>query len=234
MATPGPLRSRTPRAKIFGLTVHSPPEPTLVDERRTRLGRTKMLLVLLVCAAPVIASYFTYFVIRPQSRSNYGELIVPPRPLPQAGELPLADLQGQPVDVASLRGQWLLVVVAGADCDAVCESALLLQRQLRETLGKERDRVDKLWLVTDSRPVRPEVLQAVSAGTPATVLRVPPEALARWLTPASGHGLQEHMFVVDPMGQWMMRAPPDPDPARLKRDIERLLRASAAWDLPGR
>jgi hypothetical protein len=214
--------------------VHSPPEPTLVDERRTRLGRTKMLLVLLVCAAPVIASYLTYFVVRPQGRSNYGELIVPPRPLPPAGELPLADLRGRPVDAVSLRGQWLLVVVAGADCDTVCEKALLLQRQLRETLGKERDRVDKVWFVTDSRPVRPEVLQAVSSGTPATVLRVPPEALARWLTPASSHALEEHMFVVDPMGQWMMRAPPDPDPARLKRDIERLLRASAAWDRPGR
>jgi hypothetical protein len=40
--------------------------------------------------------------------------------------------------------------------------------------------------------------------------------------------------VVDPMGQWMMRAPADPDPSRLKRDLEKLLRASASWDLPGR
>jgi hypothetical protein len=36
------------------------------------------------------------------------------------------------------------------------------------------------------------------------------------------------------MGQWMMRAPPNPDPAKLKRDVEKLLRASASWDLPGR
>jgi hypothetical protein len=234
MTTPGHLRRRTPRAKVFGLTVHSPPEPMLVDEWRTRHGRAKMLLVLLVCAAPVIASYFTYFVIRPEGRSNYGELIVPPRPLPQASELPLVDLQRRAVDVASLRGQWLLVVVADADCDAGCEKALLLQRQLRETLGKERDRVDKLWLVTDSRPVRPEVLQAISSGTPTMVLRVPRDALARWLSPAPRHSLEQHMFVVDPMGQWMMRVPPDPDPARLKRDIERLLRASASWDRPGR
>lgn len=234
MTTPGQFRPPTPRAKIFGLTVHSPPDPTLVDERRTRLGRTKMLLVLLVCAAPVIASYFTYFVIRPQGRSNYGELIVPPRPLPQAGELPLADLQGRPVDTASLRGQWLLVVVADGGCDASCEKSLLLQRQLRETLGKERERVDKLWLVTDTRPVRAEVLQAIVSGTPTTVLRVPRDALARWLSPAPGSSLEQHIFVVDPMGQWMMRAPPDPDPASLKRDIERLLRASASWDRPGR
>ena len=234
MTTPEPLRQPTPRNKVFGLTVHSPPDPSLVDGRRTRLGRVKMLLVLLVCAAPVIASYLTFFVIRPEGRSNYGELIVPARPLPSSAELPLADLQGRPVDGASLHGQWLLVVVAGAACDAACERALLLQRQLREMLGKDRDRVDKLWLVTDAGTVRPEVLQALSGSAPTTVLRAPRDALARWLTPASGHPLEEQLILVDPMGQWMMRAPPEPDPARLKRDIEKLLRASASWDRPGR
>jgi hypothetical protein len=173
-------------------------------------------------------------VIRPEGRSNYGELIVPARPLPPAAELPLADLQGRPVDAASLHGQWLLVVVAGAACDAGCEKALLLQRQLREMLGKDRERVDKLWLVTDAGTVRPEVLQALSGSAPTTVLRAPRDALARWLTPASGHPLEVQLIVVDPMGQWMMRAPPEPDPARLKRDIEKLLRASASWDRPGR
>ena len=214
--------------------MHSPPDPALVDERRTRLGRFKMLLVLLVCAAPVIASYFTFFVIRPEGRSNYGELIVPARPcrLPPSCRSPTC--RAGRSTRASLHGQWLLVVVAGAACDAGCEKALLLQRQLREMLGKDRERVDKLWLVTDAGTVRPEVLQALSGSAPTTVLRAPRDALARWLTPASGHALEEQLIVVDPMGQWMMRAPPDPDPARLKRDIEKLLRASASWDRPGR
>jgi len=221
-------------AEALGLTVYAMPEPTLLDERRTRLGRLKMLLVLLVCASPVVASYLSYFVIRPQARTNYSELIVPVRPIPPKVELALTDLHGRSVDPATLRGQWLLVVVAGGDCDASCEKALFLQRQLRETLGKDRDRVDKVWLITDSKPVRPEVLHAVTSGTPATVLRAPREALARWLEPAPGHTLEQHMAIVDPMGQWMMRVPTDPDPARLKQDIDRLLRASASWDRPGR
>jgi len=222
------------RAEGVGLTIYSMPEPRLGEERRTRLGRAKMLLVLLVCASPVIASYLTYFVIRPAGRTNYSELIEPTRALPPAGELPLSDLRGRPVASSSLQGRWLLIVVSGADCDGECEKALYLQRQLRETLGKDKDRVDKLWLITDSRPVRAQVLQAVSSGTPATVLRVPREALARWLAPAPGHSLEQHMYVVDPMGNWMMRVPQDPDPNKLKRDIDRLLRASASWDRPGR
>jgi len=189
--------------------------------------------VLAVCATPVIASYFTYFVLRPQGQgSNYGQLITPPQALP--ADLPLATLAGVPVSPRSLPGQWLLVVVADAACDATCERHLYLQRQLREALGQERERVDKVWLVTDDGTPRPEVMRAIAQGAPATVLRVPRAALERWLTPAAGHTLAQHMYLVDPMAKWMLRAPPDADPARLKRDIERLLRASASWDAPGR
>ena len=55
-----------------------------------------------------------------------------------------------------------------------------------------------------------------------------------WLEPAPGHALEDHLYIVDPLGDWMMRVPADPDPARLKRDIDKLLRASAGWDQPGR
>jgi len=218
----------------LSFTVHAMPDPSLDDDagRRTRSGRWKLLTVLAVCAAPVMASYLTYFVIRPQGRANYSELITPTRELPPA--LALTDLQGQPVPAASLRDQWLLVVVATAACDADCEAHLLLQRQLRETLGKERDRLDKVWFITDGGEPRLEVLKAISQGEPVRTLRVDPQALAAWLQPAEGRALSEHFYVVDPMGQWMMRSPAKPDAARLKRDIERLLRASAFWDKPGR
>jgi hypothetical protein len=210
------------------------PSPALASDeaRRTASGRWKMLAVLAVCAAPVVASYFTYFVVRPQARSNYGDLVTPTRALPDA--LPLATLAGEPLAASRLRGQWLLVVVGEAACDAACESLLYLQRQLRETLGADKSRVDKVWLVTDAGTPRPEVLKAISQGEPATVLRVPREALARWLQPASGHALADHLYIVDPMGQWMMRQPASPDPSRVKRDMDRLLRASAGWDVPGR
>lgn len=223
--------SAAQNAEALSFTVHNQPVPELPDERRTRVGRWKMLLVLAVCAAPVIASYLTYFVIRPQARTNYSDLILPTRAMP---DLPLTDLQGRPVSAASLKGQWLLVVVAGGACDAACENALYLQRQLRETLGREKERVDKLWLIDDAAPVRPEVMAAISEGTPATVLRVPREALAKWLQPAEGQPLEAHTYIVDPMGEWMMRAPAKPMPAKLKSDVDKLLRASAGWDQPGR
>jgi hypothetical protein len=227
-------RAAEPSPEALSFTVHSVASPDIgAAARRTSRGRLKMFAVLAVCAAPVIASYLTYFVIRPQSRNNYGELITPPRELPAA--LPLRGLSGRHVEPASLKGQWLLVVVGAAGCDARCERQLYLQRQLRETLGGERDRLDKVWLITDEAVPRPEVLAAISAVAPPTLLRISEPELRAWLAPAaSGASLAEHLYVVDPMGRWMMRVPGDPDPNKLKRDIDRLLRASASWDRPGR
>jgi len=225
-------RDATARAEALGLTVHSMPAPELQpDTRRTRIGRIKMLLVLLVCAAPVLASYFSYFVLRPQARSNYSELILPTRSLPA---LPLRTLDGQPLAAAALRGQWLLLALGPAECPADCAERLYLQRQLREMLGRERDRVDKLWLVTDGGEV-PAALRTTLAADPSLrVLRVPRDALAAWLQPEAGRALEDHLYLVDPMGEWMLRVPADPEPARVKRDLDRLLRASSSWDQPGR
>ncbi|CAM5783479.1 SCO family protein [Rhizobacter fulvus] len=222
------------RDSPLSFTVHSMAAPALDGDatRRTKSGRLKMLLVLAICAAPVIASYLTYFVIRPEGRTNYSELIQPQRPLP--GTLPLTDLQGRAVSPESLKGQWLLVVVSNAACDAACEKHLWLQRQLRETLGRDADRVDKLWLITDGATPRPETLAGVTTNTDATVLRVPRPALAAWFEPAAGRTLEDHLYIVDPLGNWMMRAPPDAEPAKLKSDVVKLLRASAGWDKAGR
>ncbi|HET8746572.1 MAG TPA: hypothetical protein VFM98_13275, partial [Ramlibacter sp.] len=119
----------------LGLTVHSLPQPqeaALADAQRTRSGRWKMLLVALVCAAPVIASYFMYYVVRPEGRRSYGELIEPQRPIPSIFG---TDLSGRRVSLPTLQGQWLLVSVAGGACDEGCERHLYLQRQLREALA---------------------------------------------------------------------------------------------------
>lgn len=200
------------------------------ETRRTRAGRLKMLLVLVVCAAPVIASYLSYYVIHPEGHASFGQL-VSPRPLPAATA---TDLQGAPVQLAALKGQWLLVSVGGGACDATCEQLLYLQRQLREALGKDKDRLDWIWFVSDRAPVRPELLPALRQ---ATVLRVPETQLAAWLAPGAGQRLSDHLYLVDPMGNWMMRFPAHLDVAgasKARRDLERLLRASASWDKPGR
>jgi len=218
----------------LGLTVHSMPQPesplhTMAPKRSG--GRLKMIAVLLVCAAPVVASYVTYYVIKPEGRQNFGELINPQRPLPDIKGL---DINGVGVGLQALKGQWLLVSVAGAGCNEACMQNLYFQRQIRESLGKEKDRLDWVWLISDDAPVS-EPLRIALKG--ATTLRVPSPDIAAWLAPASGQALADHLYLVDPMGNWMLRFPAKLDKvtaAKAKRDIERLLRAANSWDKPGR
>ena len=214
----------------LGLTVHS--LPSFNDSsKRSKYGRFKMIAVLLVCASPVVASYFTYYVIRPEGRRNYGELITPQRPLPAVTTV---DLSGKSEELAALKKQWLLISVASAACDAACEQRLYFQRQLRESLGKGKGRLDRVWLISDAAPVDTRLKAALAE---ATVLRVPSAALAQWLPPAPGQQVQDHLYVVDPLGNLMMRFPANMDAAgaaKAKRDLDRLLRASGSWDIDGR
>ena len=218
----------------LGLTVYDLPEPGAVadaDARQTASGRLRMLLVLLVCAAPVIASYLTFYVLRPQSLRSFGELILPVVAMP---DLQAKDIQGQTVALSSLKNQWLLVSVAGGACPADCQQNLFLQRQTRAALGRERDRTDWVWLVTDDQPIDAALLAGLQD---AVVLRLPQDQAAQWLRPQAGSELQDHLYLVDPHGDWMMRFPahlsPDQAP-RMRKDWERLLRASVSWDKAGR
>ena len=219
-------------AEPLGLSVHGlPAAGEALRAQRTRSGRWQMMAVLLVCAAPVIASYLTYYVVRPEGRRNFGELIQPQRPLP---EMQARTLGGQPLALSSLKGQWLLVSVAGGQCNADCEEHLYLQRQLRESLGREKDRLDWVWLVNDAQAPRPALAPAMAQGQ---VLRVDAQALAGWLQPAEGQRIEDHLYLVDPMGHWMLRMPAALDrsnAAKAKRDLDRLLRASSSWDQAGR
>ncbi|MDD0839686.1 hypothetical protein PSQ40_13960 [Curvibacter sp. HBC61] len=234
-ASTAPQTPKSAADAPLGLTVHTLPAAdqlaASVAGPRTRLGRLKMLAVLAVCAAPVVASYFTYYVVRPTGQRNFGELIEPQRDLPP---VVARTAEGQSLPLTSLKGQWLLISVAGGACDEACEQHLYLQRQLRESLGKDKDRMDWVWLINDDAPIKSSLLPALAQ---ATLLRVPPDALAQWLSPASGHQLADHLYVVDPMGHWMMRFPARLDmagAAKAKKDLERLMRASASWDEAGR
>lgn len=214
------------------LSVHTvPAAAALAGAESSARGRWMMAFVVLICALPVIASYFAFYVLKPRGDA-YGELIHPAVDLP--ANLPLRTLDGQAYAPERLRHQWLIVVVDGGSCVGDCEQRLYLQRQLREMLGRERERVDKLWLVVDDAAPAPALRQSLEATPAMTVLRTDRDALAAWLKPAAGQSLTSHLYIVDPLGRWMWRSPVRPEPQRIKRDLDKLLRASSSWDQPGR
>jgi hypothetical protein len=206
--------------------------------RRVSAGRRKMLAILLVCAAPVIASYYTYYVVRPEGRTNYGTLITPLRDVGMLGTpmAPVADPTGNAAaataqstaparsgGLASLQGRWVMLVVAPGACDAGCRQRLYEIRQVRLTTGKDRDRVERAWIVSDDAAPDPALL-AQHEGL--VLMRSDAATLARLLPADPGTAVTDHIYIVDPLGNLMMRFPKDADPNRMKKDLAKLLRAS--------
>jgi len=192
------------------------------NQARTRVGRFKMLGVLAVCASPIIASYFTYYVIKPEGRTNYGALIDPRQyPIPAMAS---KQLDGAPARLEDYKGKWIMLKVGASDCQQACQDMLFKMRQLRTMQGKEMERIERVWLITDEQPLETMMLR-VNDGT--RMLRAPAETLSKWLPVEEGAKLEDHIFLIDPLGNLMMRFPKDADPQKVKKDMSKLLKASA-------
>ncbi|MES2148174.1 MAG: cytochrome C oxidase subunit I [Pseudomonadota bacterium] len=185
-------------------------------------GRWKLLAVLAVCAAPLIFSYLTYYVIKPTGRTNYGDLIDPRNyPIPALG---VTTLDGKATSLDAYKGKWIMLQVGPGDCQAACRKQLFAMRQLRLMQGKEMERLERVWLVTDATPLD-TVLMREFDGT--HMLRADAAALNKWLPVEAGGNPANHMYLIDPLGNLMMRFPQDADPGKVKKDIGKLLKASA-------
>jgi hypothetical protein len=186
-------------------------------------GRWMMLLIAIVCAAPVVASYITYYVIKPKGGStSYGTLVEPQRPIPDS--LVVTGEDGKPMKLAALRGRWLMISVDSSACDKACVTKLYFMRQIRATQGGERERVVNVWLRTDPSKVPDAVTHAYDD---TDMLIADPSAVAAWLPTDTGTKVTDHIYMVDPNGNLMMRFPKDPDPSKIKGDVTKLLKWSS-------
>jgi cytochrome oxidase Cu insertion factor (SCO1/SenC/PrrC family) len=176
-------------------------------------GRRTLLLLAAVAVAPIIASYSAYYLFPREQRTNYGELLATVPAPPLAG----TRMDGEAFALAQVRGKWVLVVGATGACDAMCTQSLHATRQARTIQGREMERVQRVWLITDDVAPDPALL---AQHPDLLVARVPREGLAG--LPAG----PERIYVIDPLGNLVLALPADPDIKRAAKDVERLLRAS--------
>ncbi len=188
---------------------------------------TPLVMVLLLSLAPVIGAVLVYFNPdwQPSGSVNYGALVEPQRPMPPPEALQLTTLDGKPFDLQSLKGKWLLATADGATCPESCARKLFILRNSHASQGKNVERVNRIWFITDDAPVPDNVLEAYK-GT--IMVRAKPEQLAKFL-PTPGNGpdgkpaLQDPMWIMDPLGNLILQYPVDSDPMRFRKDLSRLI-----------
>jgi hypothetical protein len=192
------------------------------SRRRARLGLIGLAALFFV---PLALSFYLYYGTswRPEGGAQHGELIAPARPLPAAS---LQQADGTTTGEGFLRGKWHLVYVGDGSCAAACRDALVKGRQVRLALDKDIGRVGRVFLYEGQAPDpdllsagHPDLVAASLSGESAAGLRA---AFAAGPEPAAA----DCLYIVDPLGNLMMRYPPDAAPRAILTDLERLLRLS--------
>jgi len=195
----------------------------------TKRGRLQMILLLLVCAAPVIASYFTFYVIKPAGgKANIGELVSPVQPFPS-----------EVID-ENLVGKWTLLIARPAsDCkvgDEACVTLLHMMRQLRTAMGKEKSRVQLVWLVTDDAKIDPAIEKAYDKEMAGFMyVRMPQDLVKKQqlMTWLNADNSQNAIHLLDPRAERMMRFQTGDghlDFKKMVKDLEKLLK----WNPTGK
>ena len=189
-----------------------------MSNETARKNRIKLILLMLLMLSPVIASYlFHVLQIRPEGTVNYGEL------------LEVKALQGQAHDIENnaifrpkqLRGKWSLITIDSGSCDEYCQKKLYLMRQIRLVQNTEKDRIERVWLIDDQSLPNEDIKEEYEG----TILLSAKDSDLLSEFPAQS-SQRDHIYVVDPMGNLMMRYPRDPEPKKISDDLKLLLKLS--------
>ena len=180
-------------------------------------GRLQLLMLAGIFFGPLIAATWLYLAgddMQPEGRTNHGALLEPIVTI--AEQLPDSPLHAHNED------HWVLLYANAADCDTACRDGLYTMRQSRLMLGREMDRLLRVFLHGESPPdtvflaAEHEGLVTIADRNLAALLeRKRPESLA-----AGGY------YLVDPLGNLVLYFPPDINPADMVDDIKRLLKLS--------
>lgn len=191
----------------------------LLPEDPVKRGRLQLVLLVAVFLLPLAASGVAYlFGWSSGQTSSYGALIEP-RAAPQDA---LETLNGERLRLDTLRGKWVLVQLDAPACDARCERKLYAMRQARKALGRDQSRIERVWILTGEGRPMPGLLEAIE-GT--HVLR--PAAPGFGAAFPAPHDPRDHVFLIDPRGNLMLRFPSELEPSRVIKDLQRLLKYSA-------
>ena len=186
-------------------------------DKKPGTGRVQFLLIAAVFFGPLLFATWLYYggeTLQPKARTNHGELLEP--------IINLRDqLPESPVYVEN-DGHWLLLYANDDVCDDACAKALYTIRQSRLMLGREMERVTRIFLHGETPP---DTL--LIAGEHQGLVTLEDAALGGILTAKLPDGVATGgYYLIDPLSNLVMYFRPDINPSDMVDDIKHLLRLS--------
>ncbi len=180
-------------------------------------SRALLMMIAAVFFGPLLFAGWLYYqgeLIQPMGRTNNGALLEP--------VINLVDVLPESPLYEYNPGYWLLTYQHRGDCDESCRQGLYTTRQMRLMLGKEMDRVRRIFLHGESLP---DTVFLADAHKGLISLR--DEDLSEILDQKRPVELAAGgYYLIDPHGNLVMYFHPDLDPGEIIDDIKRLLKLS--------
>ena len=180
-------------------------------------GRVQLLLIAAVFLGPLALAAWLYFAgqeLTPVGRTNNGALLQPITNLVEA--LPESPLH------THNDGYWVLLYANETACDEACAHSLYTLRQSRLMLGKEMDRLVRVFLHGDTAPDT-----VLLADEHKGLVTLQDSSLKELLDNKKPVDLDAGgYYLVDPLGNLVMYFRPDIDPSAMVEDIKHLLELS--------
>lgn len=194
----------------------------------TRANNITLLLLVALFVLPVVAATALYLTgWQPQSTSNRGALISPARAVQ---DVEMQTLAGAPFRFAQLKDKWVLVYFGRSDCPAACQRSLYMMRQSHTAVGKEKDRVARVLVLLDAKiPAADQpALQPTLQNFPGTLVvgGVASGALLDQFSAGSGKQSGSEIYLIDPLGNLILRYDAALDNPGIHKDLTRLLKNS--------
>ncbi len=189
----------------------------MAKEKNKKKDKVTLILIILILCSPVFISTAIYVMGYNPGSMNYGDL------------LEVQKLEGDGVNqidntifrMKNLHGKWAMVMIDSGECNEACQEKLFYMRQVRIIQHTEKDRVERLWLIDDNKTVSDELLEEYK-GT--LFIKAKDSELVKAIDTEDVH--RNHIYLVDFMGNLMMRFPEELEPRKMSEDIKRLLHVS--------
>ncbi|SFE44841.1 hypothetical protein [Nitrosomonas sp. Nm166] len=189
----------------------------MLDEKIQKANRRKFLLLLALMCAPVIISYTLYILEYKPESTHYGDLI----PIVKVSGKGTNQSDNTILRMKDLQGKWVLVTVDSGHCDKACQEKLYFMRQVRLVQGKEKHRIERLWLINDN--VVPDV-ELIKQYEGTFFVNAKESEILSFIETEETQ--TKHIYLIDPIGNLMMRFPENVNGTKMGQDIKRLLHVS--------
>lgn len=187
------------------------------NDKTKKTNRRNFILLLVLMCSPVVISTVLYITDYRPGSMNYGDLLEV-KELTGSG---VNQLNNKVFRAEDVHGKWVMVTIDSGDCDEACQLKLYLMRQIRLIQHTEQHRVERLWLIEDNVTVAADLIEEYE-GT-LFINAEESELLDQIGTVVER---RKHIYLIDPMGNLMMRFPEEVDPRKMSNDIKHLLDVS--------